>query len=88
MQGLVAARSRDFAEVADGLDVHVCERDRDDVVAVDGARVGTGAQDVPGVPRWLGERSGVDVGGDTTSERGEASAIDRNGGRVDLESLG
>ena len=40
--------------------------------------------------RWagVGESSGVDVGGDTTSERGEASAVDRHGGRVELESLG
>ena len=33
-------------------------------------------------------RSGVDVSGDTTSERGEASPVDRNGRRVELESLG
>jgi hypothetical protein len=40
--------------------------------------------------RWtvVGESSGVDVGGDTTSERGEASAIDRDGRRVELEPLG
>ena len=40
--------------------------------------------------RWagVGESSGVNVGRDTTSERGESAAIHRHGGRVELESLG
>jgi len=36
----------------------------------------------------LGGLSGVDVGGDASSECGEASAVVRHGGRVELESLG
>ena len=40
--------------------------------------------------RWtgVGESSGVDIGGDATSESGEASAVVRHGGRVELESFG
>ena len=34
------------------------------------------------------ESSGVDVGSDTTSERGEASAVAGNGWSVEFESLG
>ena len=38
--------------------------------------------------RRMREWSGVDVGGDTARERGEASAVDRNVRGVELESLG
>ncbi len=40
--------------------------------------------------RWMevSASSGVDVSSDTASERGEASAVVRHAGRVDLEPLG
>jgi len=43
---------------------------------------------VAGLWADVGESSGVNVSGDTTSERSEASPVDRHGGRVELESLG